>query len=300
MAISLTLASMASRAVRTASTQGENVRRIATTGTAREDDGEGGFFDIASGALKFGASLLSAVWKGLGFIGFSFSALYSQLQRGVLFIWNFNWNTSDAALNEQIKQAEIALAASKGSLVGTSLGFTVCGLIPAATIAVFNEALALYIIKEVGEEAVDEIAGALTGLIRLQFQQVVRQSFFALFKNFRTLFRGAASIFANGMVALGQFNRADVDKAIKNRNEPFSFSKLKNDQIEAISDPISEAYWEGVWDEFQDACIEAGFIVANSADSFFAQQKMATQAALGTEHLVEIQPVRDANEADTP
>lgn len=300
MAISLTLASMASRVVRTASTQGENIRRIATSGSAQQDDGAGGFFDIVSGAFKFGASLLSAVWKGLGFIGFSFSALFGQIQRGTLFIWNFNWNISDTQINEQIKSAEIALAASKGSLVGTSLGFIVCGLIPAATIAVFNEALALYIIKEVGEEAVDEIASNLSTLINLQFQQMVRQTFFSLFKNFRTLFRGAASIFADGMVTLGQFNRADVEKAKKNRNEPFSFSGLKDAQIDAISNPIDKAYWEGVWDEFQDACIEAGFIVANSADSFFALQKMSTQAALGTEHLVEIQPVRNPDELFTP
>lgn len=300
MTLALNLASFSSRAIRTASTQGQNVRRIATSGTAREDDGAGGFFDIFNGALKFGASLLSAVWKGLNFVAFSFSALWGQIQRGALFLWNFNWNISDKQIDDQIKQAEVALAASKGSLAGQSLGFVVCGLLPAATIAVFNEALALYIIKEVGEEAVDEIAGGLANLISLQFQQTVRQTFFALFKNYRTLFRGAAIGFARSLVAVGQLNQVDVDKAIKNRNQPFTFASLKDEQIEAISSPIDKAYWEEFWDEFQDSCIEAGFIVASSADGYFAQQKMATQAALGTEHLIEIQPIRTLDEAETP
>lgn len=300
MPLALNLANLTSRAIRTASTQGQNVRRISTSGTARQDDGEGGFSDMVGGAFRFGASLLQAVWKGLQFIGFSLSALWSQIQRGGLFLWNFNWNISDKQIDEQIKQAEIALAASKGSLAGQSLGFTVCGLLPAATIAVFNEPLALYIIKEVGEEAIEEISGGLANLISLQFQQTVRQTFFALFKNYRTLFRGAAIGFAQFLVITGQLNQTDVDKAIKNRNQPFIFASLKDEQIEAIKDPESRAYWEEFWDEFQDSCIEAGFIVASSADGYFAQQKMATQAALGTEHLVEIQPIRNLDEAETP
>lgn len=300
MPLTLSLASFRSRTIRTESTQGQNVRRIATSGTARQDDGEGGFLDIVSGALKFGVSLLSTVWKGLKFLAFSWSKLWGWIQRGALFLWNFNWNISDKQIDDQIKQAEIALAASKGSLAGQSLGFVVCGLLPAATIAVFNEALALYIIKELGEEAIDEIAGGLANLISLQFQQTVRQTFFALFKNYRTLFRGAAIGFANSLVKIGQLNQVDVDKAVKNRNEPFTFASLKDEQIEAIASPTSKAYWEEFWDEFQDSCIEAGFIVAAGADGFFAQQRMATQAALGSEHIVEIQPIRNLDEAVTP
>lgn len=300
MALALQIANLASRATRLASTQGQSIRRVATTATAREDDGEGGFFDIFNGALKFGASLLSTVMGGLSFLAFSFSKLWGQVVGGALFLWNFNWNITDKQIDEQIKQAEIALASTKGSLAGQALGFTVCGLLPAATIAVFNEALALYIIKEVGEEAVEEIAGSLTSLISLQFKQVVRTSFFALFKNYRTLFRGAARSIAQGLVSVGQLDQKSVDKMEKKRNEPWSFSNAKDEQIEAISSPIDKAYWEEFWDEFQDSCIEAGFVVASSTDGFFALQKMATQAALGEEHIVEIQPIRSLDEAVTP
>lgn len=44
---------------------------------------------------------------------------------------------------------------------------------------------------------------------------------------------------------------------------------------------MEQAYAEEFWDEFQEACIEAGFIVAGAADSFFAQQKLAGEALLG-------------------
>ena len=301
MTLALNINNLSSRAIRLASTGGQGVRRIAANATTDGSDDDGAITSIYKAVEKFGQSLMSKALTTLGNgINFSWTKFWAGVTGGLLFLWNFDWNISDKQIDEKIKQAEIALAAAKGTLVGQSLGFTVCGFIPAATIAVFNEPLALYMMKELGEEAAEEIAGSLANLINLQFQQTVRQTFFGLFKNFRTLFRGAAIGFAQGMVQIGQFRQEDVDKAIKNRNQPFTFSGLKDEQIESISDPINEAYWESVWDEFQDSCIEAGFIVAAGADGFFAQQRMATQAALGTERLIEIQPIRNLDEAITP
>lgn len=202
------------------------------------------------------------------------------------------------AIEAQIKQAEIALAAAKGSLVGQSLGYSICGLAPAATIAVFNQPLALYMMKELGEEAADDIAASLANLVTLQIQQNARVGFLALFKNHRNLIRGAAIGFANLLVRVGILTQKSVDKASKERNKPWSIASALEDSIESIKDPVDQAFYEELWDELADSCIEAGYIIASSADSYFAQQKMANESVFGTERIVEIQPVRNADEAN--
>lgn len=219
--------------------------------------------------------------------------MWAQVTSAVRYALNFNINISDAEIDQQIKQAEIALAAARGSLAGQSLGYAICGILPTATIAVFNEPLALYMIKEVGEEAIEDISASLANLVSLQLQQYVRKGFFQLFKNYKSLFRGAAIGFANILVRAGILTQESVDKANKERSKPWSIASALEESIESIEDPIAQAYAEEFWDEFGESCIEAGYIVANSADSYFAMQKMLNASMLGEEKLIEIQPIRD-------
>lgn len=293
MTLALSLSNFGSRTARIASAGSAGVRRIALYATSTEEN-EDGLTSFYNGIERFGQSLMRSALNFLGnVLKFSWSGLWGQITRGGLFLINFNWNITDTQIDEQIKQAEIALASARGSLAGTSLGFAVCGLIPTATIAVFNEPLALYMMKELGEEAADEISSTLASLVSLQLQQTIRRGFFALFKNYRTLFRGAAIGFAQILVGAGVLTQDSVDKANKKRNEPWSIANALEDSIESIKDPIQQAYAEEFWDEFQDSCIEAGFVVAGAADSYFAMQKLANASILGTERIVEIQPIRD-------
>lgn len=301
MTLTINAGDLRSRAIRLASTANAGVRRIAVNASSEEEDEDGGFFGFFNGALKFGASLVGNFLNAFGgVLKFSWSKLWGTITRAGLFLINFNWNITDTQIDEQIKQANISLAAARGSLAGQSLGFAICGLIPAATIAVFNEPLGLYMMKELGEEAADEIAGSLATLVSLQLQQTVRRGFFALFKNYRTLFRGAAIGFATVLKNAGILSQESVDKATTNRNKPWSIAIALEDTVDSIADPSQQAYAEEFWDEFQDSCIEAGFIVAGSADSYFALQKMANQSQFGSEHIVEIQPIRNEDNEATP
>lgn len=289
MPLTLSLSSLGSRSARAAATASTGIRRIAINATTTPDNDDP-LTSFYNGLEKFGQSLMRGFVQVFGGIfSFSWSKLWGMAVSGGLFLINFNWNITDKQLDDQIKQTEIALAAARGTLAGQSLGFAVCGLIPTATIAVFNEPLALYMMKELGEEAAEEIASSLANLVRLQFQQQVRRGFAALFKNYRTLLRGAAVGFAQILVTAGILTQDSVDKANKNRNEPWSLASALEDSIESIKDPAEQAYAEEFWDEFQDSCIEAGFIVAGAADSYFAQQRMANEAILGgSETTVEI------------
>ncbi len=300
MTLTLNIDDLSSRVVRLASTGNESVRRIAISGTTNSTDDDGIVTSVYNAIERFGQSLMKLTFNNLlGGLIFSWNKFWATVTSVRRFLFNFNINASDADLDAQIKQAEIALAAARGSLAGQSLGFAICGLIPSATIAVFNEPLALYILKELGEEAAEEIASSLATLIRLQVQQVSRRAFISLFKNYRTLFRGAAIGFAQVLVNIGILSQDSVDKANKERNKPWSIAIALEETIESIADPALQAYAEEFWDELDDSCIEAGFIVANQADSYFAQQRIANEALLGNEHTVEIELSRDPNEGTT-
>lgn len=299
MPLAINLSSLSSRTIRTASTSG-GVRRLATNATASQDRPDEGLRAIYNAVEKFGRSLMTFAFASLkAILSYDWQKLWQQIVGGVRYLLNFNINMDDSQIEEQIKQAEIALAAAKGSLAGQSLGFAICGLAPAATIAVFNQPLALYMMKELGEEAAEEISASLANLVKLQIQQSSRIGFLTLFKNHKDLIRGAAITIANGLVLAGILTQESVDKANKERNKPWSIASALEDSIESINDPVEQAYWEEFWEELGDSCIEAGYILASSADSYFAQQRMANESIFGTERTIEIQPVRNADEEDS-
>lgn len=299
MALTLNLSDLSSRATRLASTGGAGVRRIAAIATTDSSDDDGIITSVYNAIERFGQSLMRNALNILsGIFTFSWSKFWASCTSAVRFVLNFNFNATDADLDAQIKQAEIALAAAKGSLAGQSLGFAICGFLPTATIAVFNEPLALYMLKELGEEAAEEIAASLATLVTLQIQQAARMAFVALFKNYRTLLRGAAVGFAQGLVNIGVLTQESVDKANKERNKPWSIAGALEQSIDSIEDPALQAYAEELWDEFGESCIEAGFIVASGADSFYAQQRIANESMFGSEHTIEIELNRNPDESD--
>lgn len=295
MALTLSLNDLPSRAARVTAVGRAGIRRIAVNATSNKDDGAGGVFSIYNGIEKFGRSLMSFALNRIGqfFNNIDWKSLWGQVTQTVRFILNFNINQTDAQLDEQVKQAEIAIAATRGRLKGQSLGFAICGILPAATIAVLNEPLALYMIKELGEEAIDEISGTLATLVQLQIQQGARKGFYNLFKNHRDLIRAALIGTARVGAFLGFLTQESVDKANKERDKPWSIAMSLEESVDSIEDPLVKAEAEAFWDEFGDACIEAGYVVASSADSFYAMQKLANQNILGTERIIEIQPIRN-------
>lgn len=299
MALAINLSSLSSRATRLASANG-GIRRIAVNATASRDKEEGGLLGVYNAVEKFGRSLMSFAFNKIKeFFSIDWRKLYQQVVQGVRYILTFDINKTDKQIEEEIKQAEIAIASAKGSLAGQSLGFILCGIAPAASIAVFNKPLALYAMKEVGEEAAEEIAGSLANLVRLQSQQSARIGILNLFKNNRDFCRGAAIGVANLLVKAGILTQESVDKANKERNKPWSIASSLEESIESIKDPESRAFWEEFWDELGDSCIEAGYIVAGSIDSYFAMQKMANESQFGSERIIEIQPIRNQDDNDT-
>ena len=302
MVLTIALRLLASRSVRRAVVS-NGIRRISTSALTTPTGGGGNPTNTppTNGTL-------GAIWQGFSrFNGFildnvkeklnvknqiNFTNIFSKIVGGTTAILNFNWNITDKELDEQVKQGVIAIAGAAGGALGQTVGYTICGGVPAASLAVFNPGLALHALTDLGEQAAEEIVEAVANLVNLTAQQALRYSFAQIYKNFRGVLRAGALGFAQTLVQAGVLSQESVDAANKKKNEPWSFAIALENTIEDIKDPIKQAFIENFWDELQDSCIEAGYVVAGSMDAYFAQQKMANQFFHGSNNVITIVPNR--------
>lgn len=295
MVLTLALTALKSRQVRN-SVASFGVRRFAANAVTNVDDAQPGIVNkVLKGFTRFGGFIVANL-KNMyaGRFQLNFTAVWQKIVQGTQFLLNFNWNITDAQLDAQIKQGTIALASQAGATVGGALGYLICGAIPGAAMLAVNEPMAMYALSELGEEAADEIASNIASLLNLLAQQTIRYAFMTIYKNFRHILRPAALGVAKILVTAGILDQESVEKANKNKNEPWSFAQALEDTVDRIKDPIKQAYVEEFWEELGDSCIEAGYVVANAVDSFFAQQRMSNEMFFGKEKTVEIILNRDA------
>lgn len=291
MALSFTLDDLNSRSARNTATGADNgVRRFAMSALQESSGGSGGLIQkLWNGFLRFGSSLLTKVWTTLSVaLSFSWTLLWSVVVSVSQYIWNFNWNLTEEESNQQIQSLFNNLAGSAGTTLGNAVGWLACGAIPGMIIASFNEPLGMYVLKNVGEEAAEEIAANLANLIRqiaIQGSQVLLTW---MYTQVRKLWRKEDSVLRQEMIEAGKFNKADIDKAVADRNKPWSFASAHESAIEAIPNEALKSFVENFFEEMADACIEAGYVVAGSVDSYMAQAKVANQGILGAERTVEI------------
>lgn len=295
MPSSIDFSSLASRAIRTSVTP-SGIRRFARSGSIDKKDDNGNLlFKLYDGLNRFGGSLMSATLKALGSaFQFSWSLLWGACVSAAQFIWNFNWNASDAELDAQINSSFNALGGTLGATVGNALGWLACGAVPGAVIATFNEPMGLYILEKVGEEALEEIAGNLSNLIKQTATSTIRAASIWSYKNIRNLWRKPDSQLKKELIAAGM-KEDKITQAIAERNKPWSFAQATENFVESIPNTFIKNFTEELIEEFADSCIEAGYVVAGSADSYLAMQKLANQNILGEEKTVEIVFDRSTN-----
>jgi hypothetical protein len=212
-------------------------------------------------------------------------------------LWNFDWNQTDAELDERNKQAWEQVKVAAAGLTGRAAGYLVCGALPAVSITVFNEALGVYLLKKFGEEAVSELAYSLAELIRIVAATMAIQLLRFIYKSGRRLIKAAA----RNKAIRGALEKAGVNtKAIdewgeeSSKEKEASFAAGLRNRIEKLPDSWEEAAEEFV-DEFSDACFEAGYIIAGGIDEFFSLQAHTKEVfnPLGHDRIVRFTPNKD-------
>jgi len=294
----LALSNLESRVVRTEIVGNTGIRTIGGLSKGEKKD----WLDkIVNFGKAIGGWLLKAAGWVLGKIiekiGLKFTNAYQTMIQSISFAYNFNWQQTDAELDKYLENVKIQLAAIAGGTFGNSLGYLVCGVIPSVGVMLFNEPLGLYLLKEVGEEALEEFLSNFQVLCYTALNYKIQKEHIERFKSTRTWIKRTLS--DPDSIQSKLFKKTAGEKlynAIQTwgdeGNKPWSIRQHVEQQIENIENPQLQAFIEEAYDEFIDACTEAGYIIAGGLDNWVLQQREANRNILGTERTVEFQPDR--------
>lgn len=285
--IGMILRELASRKIRSSSTGGQLIRTWNASATITTPSSGGLVVTIINGALRFGNFLISGV---ISLISFSFTKLWSWIVSGVQFIYNFDWNISDTAIDKQIEGLWNSFGGILGGAAGRTIGWIGCGLVPAATVFSFNQSLGAHLLKEVGERAIDEMLDAASEVINAGFRMSTQASFLWLYKDVRRALKNPNNVFGQGLRAVLGNNNVDN----WGTGESWTIAKAVEKKIESIPNTFWRNFTEEMLEEGSEACIEAGFAVAGGIDAWLAQQAMQRNSLLGSDRTVEITPDRSA------
>jgi hypothetical protein len=246
--------------------------------------------NIVSAIFNWGKRLVGFIVTNLSSaLAWTVSAIWGTFVSLSQFVWHFNWNATDFQLDQQVRTTWNQIAGQTGGVVGQFLGWLACGVIPGAIIFTFNEVAGAFVLKRVGEEMAEELAGSIASLIRSTFRAGATTLFVWGFKNARKLIR-------NNSPLVGQIFGDRAQQAVQAwgtaNAKPWSFAKATEERIEAIPNEALRNFTEQMLEEFFESCVEAGYVVANAVDSLIAAQKFKTDV-LGKQRIVEITPNRD-------
>ena len=280
--------------------------RIAIAGASRTREikksqpDQGNWFTNLLGSIWGGFTNLTGFIVGaLGAIGFSFVTLYNWLRGGISFIYNFNWNITDQQIDQQLKQMRLMLVGQMGETAGNFIGFLACGVIPGLIIAKFNKPLGAYVLKEVSEEAFDELMGNLRILLSQTTRTIAAHIMYGAYKNIR---RSIKEVFRNPNSKQSLAAKSIFGPNFNNwvqawgapNSKPWSFRIAVEEAIESLPDGYIQEFVENFYEGFLEGCDEAGFVVAQSLDSWYAEQRLANNQLLGDDTVLEVTPNREA------
>lgn len=286
MSLALVKSALESRTIRK-SIVSTGVRVLKTNVAQDSKDKQG---NILSSILNWGGRLVGFIFSSLGSaLSWSASAIWGLIVSTAQFIWHFNWNATDEQLNQQIQNTWNTTAGLVGGLLGQTLGWLACGVLPGAVTFCFNEVAGAYILKQVGEEMAEELAASAANVVRQAFRATAETLLVWSYKNVRKLIRSNSKWIGK---VLGKNYEKAIEAWGQKGSKPWSFAQATEDAIERIPNEALRNFTEEALEEFFESCVEAGYVVANSIDSYLAAKKIEADP-LGKRRIVEITPNRD-------
>lgn len=269
---------------------GESGKRIFRSNPEQPKQDEGG--GLLGWIWDFGKQIVGLISNVFKFVAFTATAIWGLIVGTTQYIWNFDWNMSDDSIDQQILSSWAALSGMFGGLLGNAFGYLACGVLPGAVVFTFNEPLGAYILKNVSEEMAEEFVGNLTNVIRYTLMSSVQSLLLWSFKNIRKWIKTDASLIYEffGDAAAAELLRAWAEPDSK----PWSFASATESAVQSIPNVNLRNFVEEFLEEAWEGCVEAGYVVANSIDTFLAEEKLKRQEVppLGDQKYVEIQPDR--------
>ncbi|MFP4298671.1 MAG: hypothetical protein ACLFT0_12525 [Spirulinaceae cyanobacterium] len=205
---------------------------------------------------------------------------------------NFNFNATDTELDNLVKSSLQTLIAEFGEFVGCSIGYATCGGLLGGGIIYIDPGAAIPIIREGGDEILDELSGRIGDLARTAARAATRYLAVNGFKHGRRLIKRVAQ-----NPKIKEKLPSNLQKAIERwgteGSKPWTLAQARDAAIENIPNEFLRNFVEEAVEGFDECCTEAGYVIAQSFDGYRAQQLDMRESVLGVERYVEVTPNRE-------
>lgn len=240
---------------------------------------------------SFNGFLVGLAFSTIPSLTWGLSGLWAMFTSASLELYYFDWNQPDDQIDQAAKQQWQQYGSLLGGLSGNAFGYFACGVVPATSMAVFNRDLAVYVLREVGEEAFEELTSQFSYALQQTVRNLARQSFGWLYKGARRWLKDPNN--PVGDLIFGG-RAAEVREKWGAANAPsWSFAQEVDEKVEKIPSQFWQNFTEEFIEEAIDACIEAGYVVANAAESFYARQRMSEVFSKEKSRVIEVTPNKD-------
>lgn len=260
-----------------------------------------GIIEIGSRLVNWGVNLLRRA------VSWSVSALWGYFIAQKNFVWNFNLNISDEALDAQLRAQRLALTGQLGSTLGCGFGWAAgmaggvildksIGAIAASLgvpILAFDKLAMSRALKTATEEGLDEIGGLLSGLATSAILYTTRASGAWWFKNIRRLVKLTADFPAIADI-LPSGAKTVIDNWGAVDGDAWSLALETEEAIDNIGNDYLRVFVENFLEEADECFIEAGYVYAASVDREKQELADTREAVIGVQTVTEIVPDRDA------
>lgn len=223
---------------------------------------------VGFGIWLFSLPLLAA----LGVI-ITLSVIFALVVAGIRYIYNFNVQISDKEIEANIKNSFNKYYGLLGEFSGKLVGYLVCGAIPGALAFCVNKHVAAAIFENLGDEAKDELLADLTNMARSVLGTLVNAMVLKQFKSARRYLKKKPNHPISQMI-IKHFGAAKFKQWGEQDGKQWSIGSKVEQQVESIKDPNLRNFTEEFLENFSEACIESGYIIANTIDAHLAAQSM--------------------------
>ncbi|WP_413160083.1 hypothetical protein ACL6C3_16830 [Capilliphycus salinus ALCB114379] len=269
------------------------VRRISTSGITKSGPLGGIINWLSANAGWIGQK----VWEFIQSRIPNFQEIWTAIVQGTIFLLNFNFAASDADLEKQIMALEEQLALRRWNLYGYTLGTAITATVGLGATFAINEAAGIYLLKEAGEEILQDFAGEVSSYF-MQWNDVQKQKrFIRTYIKTRRLLKAVALNPASPLAPIAKSiwgEKAIQDWGVRSGN--WTISGWIQKQIDKLPEKLGnrvEEFLEGLG----EGVTETGYTIASALDRYFFEEATNDiQTGDNQARLIELRPDRDGPE----
>jgi hypothetical protein len=259
---------LASREIRKTATGGQIMRKLDN----KTPIDKNAIWDWFKGMVGWVAEKLMAIVTGI--FTFNFSDAWDRLQNDYFTMYNWDFNVTDADLDNRIKAMDKQIKVMAAEQVGRTIGTVLAGVAGIGGAFMLNAQLGMYLLQEAGTEIVQDWVGEVSAAI-LGMKQINEQKKFI--RRFQSMRRTMKFLLNNPVGAsLASLVGIDMEKVKswgEEKRKPWTYAGKVDAAVKSLPGDwadMGEAALEG----FGEAFWETGYIIAGALDSFFFDEAL--------------------------